>query len=1733
MTKPTGLPDALRAKLTALTRHIRLLRATRGLCLLTMTLVLLLGGLCLADTLLTLPREVLRWTLLGIAGVAALVAVCGLLLPLLRRHDPEALAALIEERYPELGERLTTTVELAGNRDAWHGSLALIELLSADTERRAHPLDFTRAFPARSTGWLALVTLAALLLAAAPAFLWGDAYTNFGSRLLAAWLSREPELPAIYTFHVFPNGGYAAKGRPLSLLVMVHADHHRDLAPPAAATLVYTAAQNKLVRVRMSADATVLPGLAAGSVAQAASPLGALQLPAAVNLLSRAGPKTRVFTYHFDRLDGDLSFHVKAGRSESGACHITAVEPVELHAESPQVTVSAPPYANAEVHPQQTVPPLTAELSVFEFGEVRFDCRFTRPAVAARLEVSRHRDADGAARPGGSWVLPLALEGDRTRAVFAVPSLGQGAYDLRLTLEAGHGITTAHELRTLTVRADEPPVFVTKPEVAGLRPTEARPDWQIGADPTGANFSAVRGGFAGEHARDVAPTDTLKLKLSAADTLGVDRVELEYRVNDGPPQFETVAEGKGRLKAEPPQGEHAFKLSGKVKEGDVVLFRLRASDNRRVGKGQFRDAAGRAVPRAELKPHVTYYPERARGKDRWFLLRVSHKAEPLARQEILAQRDQVRQKIDAIQKKLNAERGQLNKFRAEARTRPQLSPEQQSGLRELRHDNRGIRNDLHDLARDTQEAPALQSLSDTAEQLARNELTRSEQALTKAHDGKQDAGQRDEQLRKADAELARAQKQLDQLRQQTEKLAQARLDQLKLEQLARRQQELGKRAEDLAGKDQKQDPQARAELDRLRAEQNEVAEELRRLADQSELLREALKAAQADQAKDLAEKAKELAQAQRDLTEAARETTAKEAAAPFGELARKQHELAQKAAELARATARPARAANKQPLRPEDAQKAAEALKQGDVGEALQKQDQAARELDRLARDFDAALNLARDPREAARQLANLQDDLRKRVAEEVKKKDKVPVAERLKTFRPEQEALQRAATALEVPPAYKEARDSQKQAGERMKNAAQGLQQNNPSWADSSMKETRQALQRLAERLPTADQRKQQALAQLGDIKRQQQDVARQAEQAVKQAEKKDPADPKNRTGLARALANAARQQAQLAERVGKLDVPTPAAARQEKAEKALSRALNDLLDAQPRDVPASQQAARRELDRLEKALRGEQVVDDKAGELARNQKEPGAEAPRQLAQKLAQEQRQLAQATQRAQGKPGLQGKQALEKLAQQQGQLNQKARQLDASKAQTGLQKARQAMNRAQEELQKNNPAEARRKQQDAAQALEQLARQLPAKVPAPAAAKEPTNAAQGLPTKAQANQARQLAEAQKELRDAVQKMAAQAGLMRKTQPSEENPLGELARKQRDIARQAAELAKDVAKEQGQKALVAQQARQAARQAQQAAQKANTGQTAQAQKAGQQLAQDLRKLAQDLNQTPRGNADLKAPDPAQRAVQLAQQQEELNRKMQALASNQAAQQAQQAARQGELQQQAKELTQQLGKLGQNTPTGLAKQAAQQATQAANQAQQAMQQAQNQAKQGNPGKAAQAGQQAAQQLDQAAQKAAQAAQQMQVGQQPAQQTAREAGQALQQGKDQIGQAQAKLGQGLPRQAQGAMQKAAQSLQQAAAKASQQLERSKESGPPNQFAKESGLKGAAPVGLPDLSAFGKELKQYAGRSWGELPGELRTRITQAMQARYGEDYAGIIQRYFEQIADTNRAKKR
>jgi hypothetical protein len=54
----------------------------------------------------------------------------------------------------------------------------------------------------------------------------------------------------------------------------------------------------------------------------------------------------------------------------------------------------------------------------------------------------------------------------------------------------------------------------------------------------------------------------------------------------------------------------------------------------------------------------------------------------------------------------------------------------------------------------------------------------------------------------------------------------------------------------------------------------------------------------------------------------------------------------------------------------------------------------------------------------------------------------------------------------------------------------------------------------------------------------------------------------------------------------------------------------------------------------------------------------------------------------------------------------------------------------------------------------------------------------------------------------------------------------------------------------------------------------------------------------------------------------------------------------------------------------------------------------------------------------------------------------------------------------------------------------------------------------------------PVSDEVAKELERHAGKKWGDLPGELRTRILQDVKAQYGDDYARIIRLYFESLAD-------
>ncbi len=430
--------------------------------------------------------------------------------------------------------------------------------------------------------------------------------------------------------------------------------------------------------------------------------------------------------------------------------------------------------------------------------------------------------------------------------------------------------------------------------------------------------------------------------------------------------------------------------------------------------------------------------------------------------------------------------------------------------------------------------------------------------------------------------------------------------------------------------------------------------------------------------------------------------------------------------------------------------------------------------------------------------------------------------------------------------------------------------------------------------------------------------------------------------------------------------------------------------------------------------------------------------------------------------------------------------------------------------------------------ARQALAKLAEQLPSKDDLRRA--ENTGDAQlpaSLPNHAQSREARELAQAQRELREAVQKLAdlhhqPPASLAR-------GPIEELAREQAKLAQDAGKLAKQAARERGKQATGSQQAERAAHAAGKAAEELQAGALEPARRAGKASAQQLGQLARNL-QDAATKPESAARGEARTAAELARRQQAVNDRLQALGRHPDAEAAQQAERQGQLESQSEKLNQDLQHLAEQMRYAPpAQQSAYRAADLGRQGHDAMHRARDADMRGDQPQEHQEQQQAAERLDQAAAQAEQAsahlaaalaARSRQSGDpQPSQATGRN----VQQAEEAMSQAQKELAQNQQQAAQAEMERAASALQQVV----QQLAR--QSGPPRQGGRQPQRGPVVGGGLVDTSLLGPGGLKYAGKRWGELPGELRTRIIQDMQARYGEDYARIIKLYFEELADTRK----
>lgn len=1672
MPTANSLPKKLRTRLAELGHRLHRLHIIHGACRVVLVMIVTAFVAVLFDALFRLPSGLrfimlVGWLALGFFEIRRFRRG-----PLSASLDAEGLAAAIEQEYPRLGERLTTAVELAGTNDPANGSPDLVDLVIKDAETRTRKLDLKRAAPATATIAFTVACFVALLALLIPLVTVPKA-SEHARRFFLPWYTPTSEL--LYRVKVTSGDPVVKRGEMTTLSAVVESLRPNAILPMSALAVIRT--DKGTERFPMTFDE--LKGEA----------------------FLTQGP-----------MEDDIDYQIVCGEAESEWHHITVVDPVRL--ERSRMIVLPPVYARKANEEPLILDGLT-EISALQYSQVTFELNFTRVPSAAWLEWKADREETPA--PANRILIPL--NGEKTASV-TISARTNGEF--RLHAEADK-LKTSFREQSLRVQIDAPPKFE---KVSGI---SARP-------------------------RDIRPSDKIPINCTVTDDVAVSKVVMEYRVNEGPIQSLPL-ELKG-LGTPQVTGLCAIDLAGKVKENDQFEYRLVATDNRNL-------------PEMKLAPQSAYYPK----DEKWGVLHVTSSAAPLEEQEIKSAREEIERRLKAIIEALRAEEQVAKRLRTESERQARLKQEQSEKLGELQNDVHETSQIIGALADDLGLLPDFARLAESIRDVGVHDVVDADVALLVAQRNEK-ADSRNKHLSKADVSLLDAIRKLEALGQENNRLAAERLDKYKLEQLADEQWKLAKDAEE------------KKALDELQAKQKNIAEQLDRLQQDSEPLRNAIENLKAQQLDKLADESQRLEQDIRDLTQAMKDAERNSRDNDLSSLLKKQQELAKRANKLAENTDTAARTAPLSPIHPEELEKVVEALKNGNVNDAIDQQEKASLELERLAKALEQAVTKAKDPREFAKQLSRLQEDLRQKVEAAVKETplDLLP-KDRREAIAKQQEAIRNAAAKLSIPDDALEAEKSRKEAITSSTQATSNLNDNDAPKTLESMLKAREALARIAEQLPTQEKRLSQTRAEIAKLRQEQERIAHLAEQSTQLPNSPDPDAADVQSELAKKVADLTKRQAQAADKLSKLDTPGHEE-RREKTEGAMRQAKNDLEKGRSQDIGASQQKARRELERLEKALNGQEPVDELADHLAKKQKQlademqknaqpPGAKKSDQLQREQAEMTKgiqalpaaevsttredalELSRQTERAStaqeaANRSAQTAVALQKLAdsingrESQAELadrlakkqreaadnaeqaaakslaeaRKKAQQmLDEMKdlrpgenAQKEKQKTLQALQRAQ---QTSQPEQFAKAQQEAADSLKQLADKLAQRTSADKRAPKKNVAAEpdGLPNRVQAEEAHKLAEEQRDLRNELAR--ANEEIRKNKSVPAANPLQELVKEQEKIAEGAKELARRQSdKPDGKQSLQASEA------AQQATGELRNGQIESAKEAGENAAQQFKKLAQSNKENEQGK----------QAGDLAKRQEDVNKKLEETSRTNGAASAQQSDRQKELQKKLDEFSREVQNLAQQLKDkrGSGESMAKEAAKQSEQANESMKNARSQNEKGEKGMARDSQEKAADALKQAREQLKNTAKELAENSPAArdQKNPAQAGQSIRDARAKMQSAENQLGQGKPANAGQSMRQAADDLKRAAEQVGKSNNDPAQPGRPRDGTSiPSGNDGSA-QGQVDLSKLGPLNQKYKGKAWGELSGEIKNQVISDFKARYGEDYARYIKLYFEQLAE-------
>lgn len=419
------------------------------------------------------------------------------------------------------------------------------------------------------------------------------------------------------------------------------------------------------------------------------------------------------------RLTGDVAYQVLAANAASDRYRATAVTPVDLAADSPRLTVTPPAYASAAL--DEEVLTGLVDFAALRHSRIDVELRFTRPAMAASLIWQPQGDEK---KPAAAETVGLRLHEDGLGASGTLTARVDGAY--RLIMEAEHGIRTERDGARLTVKADQPPALLKY--------------------------------LGKESVQTARPDDRLPLEARLADDIGVAGADLLYQLNTDTKTHEEPFK-LDAVNARACTARHQFLLIGKVKDGDVVRYRLRYRDN---------------LPAEFGGPHVRYHPEEG-----WLELRISARQSSLREKEIVQRRDDLNRKLEQIKADLKQEQRRVLTVRQLARQQTLPSRRLAESFDELREQNQKTEQALRDLSRETAEEAGMRELSEKSKDVADQEMRRAEAGLQDAASQKAKPTARNRRLEETENELDRAPEEArrDEGRQREGRGRQARSDQ--------------------------------------------------------------------------------------------------------------------------------------------------------------------------------------------------------------------------------------------------------------------------------------------------------------------------------------------------------------------------------------------------------------------------------------------------------------------------------------------------------------------------------------------------------------------------------------------------------------------------------------------------------------------------------------------------------------------------------------------------------------------------------------------------------------------------------------------------------------------------------------------------------------------------------------------------------------------------------------------